>query len=60
MAEAKCVHCVSVAAWLQLILALFLPVPLSGQELTEATQLATLFQQQVDRRLQVPVEVRLE
>jgi hypothetical protein len=45
---------VSVTAWLQLILALFLLVPLSGQALTEPMQLATLFQQHVDRKVQVP------
>jgi len=55
MAEAKYVHRVSVAAWLQLILALLLFVPLSGEALTEATQLASVFQQQVDRKVQVPV-----
>jgi hypothetical protein len=54
MAEAKCVQRLSITAWVQLILALFLLVPLSGEAITEPTQLGTLFQQQVDRRVPVP------
>jgi hypothetical protein len=40
--------------WLQAILALSLLAPLSGQALNEPSRLATLFQRQVDRRVQVP------
>jgi hypothetical protein len=54
MAHEKCVSHVSAAVWLQLILALFLLMPLSGQSLSDASHLATLFQQQVDGRLTVP------
>jgi len=42
-------------SWLPLILMVFLTAPLSGQPLRDATELATLFRAQVDRRVEVPV-----
>jgi hypothetical protein len=53
MAQERQLHAVSIPALL-LLSVMFLMAPLSGQPLADATQLATLFRQQVDRRVELP------